>query len=66
MLGGESDHKDGAMRLQTLKPRLNKLAHRLPTQTTETQRTRGTTGMNRPQPKRETKPDTRKVERKGR
>lgn len=54
------------MRLATLKPRLNKLAHRLPTQTTETQRTRGTTGMNRPQPKRETKPDTRKVERKGR
>ena len=30
MLGGESDHKDGTMRLQTLKPRLNKLAHRLP------------------------------------
>lgn len=47
MLGGESDHKDGAMRLQTLKPRLNKLAHRLPTQTTETQRARGTTGMKR-------------------
>ena len=35
------------MRLATLKPRLNKLAHRLPTQTTETQRTRGTTGMKR-------------------
>jgi len=35
MLGGESDHKDGAMRLQTLKPRLNKLAHRLPTQPKE-------------------------------
>ena len=35
MLGGESDNKDGAMRLQTLKPRLNKLAHRLPSQPKE-------------------------------
>lgn len=65
MLGGESDNKDGAMRLQTLKPRLNKLAHRLPIQTTETQRARGTTGVNRRARFLETYPLCAECEREG-
>jgi len=47
MLGGESDKQKGAMKLQTLKPRLNKLTHRVPSQPVESQRLRGSAAVKR-------------------